>query len=92
MTINEIRCTIQKEAERRGYFVEERKSTSSDSWYFKLYAGTSSLMFRVADHKTKTAVVTLRLDRRLSPNMVKSFVRNRCNDLRDRRLKSILGA
>ena len=92
MNINEIRNIIQKQARTRGYRLEERKSVSTDSWYFKIYHGEDSLLFRVANHKTASSVITLRTDHKISREAVERFVRNRCDELGYRHLNSVLGA
>lgn len=91
MTINEIKNIVKQYTDRKGYVLEERKSVSTGSWYFKIYCGESSLLFRVADHKTKSSVITLRLDHKISRDSVERFVKNRCDELGYRHLKSILG-
>ena len=91
MNINEIRNIIQKQARTRGYRLEERKSVSTDSWYFKIYHGEDSLLFRVANHKTTSSVITLRTDHKISREAVERFARNRCDELGYRHLKSVLG-
>ena len=59
MEINEIKQIIEKHVKRKGYRLEERKSTSTGSWYFKIYSAEVSLLFRVSDHKTKKDNVSL---------------------------------
>lgn len=91
MKINDIRRVIRNEVQKKGYGLEERQSVSTNSWYFKIYSGDTSLMFRVADHRTKTDVITLRVDKNFSTQSVIGFVRNRCQDLSNRRLRMLLG-
>lgn len=92
MTINEVRSIILAGARKKGYYLEERKSVSTGSWYFKLYSGdNTSLLFRVSDHKTKADVITLRIDHKLTRDMVIRFINNRCSDLGARHLKLVLG-
>ena len=80
-TIDTIRNTIRNIVEKRGYVLEERKSGSTDSWYFKIRSGENSLLFRISDHKTKTNVITLRVDHKTSFKNIVSFINNRCDDL-----------
>lgn len=91
MNIHEIKNIINRQVTKRGYRLEERPSTSSNSWYFKIYSSDTDMLFRVSDHKTKSNIVTLRFDKCTSPKNVESFVNNRCQDLSDRRLKKLLG-
>ena len=91
MEINEIKQIIEKHVKRKGYRLEERKSISTGSWYFKIYSAEVSLLFRVSDHKTKKDIITLRLDHKLTREAVIRFTNNRCEDLSYRRLKTLLG-
>ena len=52
MKINEVKQIIEEQIKRKGYRLEERKSASTGSWYFKIYSAEVSLLFRVSDHKT----------------------------------------
>jgi len=91
MSMTEIKRIIRKTAEKRGYRLEERESTSTSSMYFKLYYETTSLLFRVSDHATKANVVTLRTDKKISAKFVENFIDNRCRDLGARRTYALLG-
>lgn len=91
MNIHEIKNIINKQVTKKGYYLEERPSTSSNSWYFKIYSGDSDMLFRVSDHNTRSNIVTLRLDKCTSVKNVESFINNRCQDLSDRTLKKLLG-
>ncbi len=91
MRIDEVKNIIEKKVARKGYRLEERKSATTDSWYFKICSGKASLLFRVADHKTKADVITLRLDHKSTPKSVEGFVENRCRDLGDRVLRNVFG-
>lgn len=89
--IETIRKAVKAAAQRRGYGLEERKSSSTNSWYFKITSGDESLLFRISDHKTETNVITLRLDKKTSYKNIISFIDNRCNDLSTRIIKKALG-
>lgn len=91
MQINEITQIIKKEITKQGYFVEERKSSTTNSWYFKIHDGKYSMLFRVSDHSAKIDVTTLRYDKHMTPVNVKRFAINRCKDFEKRKLKAILG-
>ena len=91
MTYEQVAQIIFKEAKKAGYIVEERKSISTQSVYYKLISGTSSLLFRVSDHNTKSDVITLRIDLKSSNKTAESFVKNRIRDLGYRALKMALG-
>lgn len=87
MNFAEITRIIRKEVAKKGYELEERKSTTTNSWYFKIYSGKVSLMFRLSDHNTAKDVITLRTDKKITPKSVEGFVQNRCRDLSDRKMK-----
>ena len=92
MTMPEIKRIIEQQVSKRGYYLEERPSNTTGSWYFKIYASPEvSLLFRVSDHKTQKDVITLRIDRQPKYNDVVSFVNNRCKDLGYRHTKAVLG-
>ena len=92
MNINEIRKIVSEQVAKMGYAFEDRQSTSSNSWYFKLYATPDiSLLFRVSDHNTNKNVITLRVDHKTSKKDIEGFVYNRCRDLSYRKVKAILG-
>lgn len=91
MNMETVRLIIKKEVQRIGYELEERKSTTSDSWYYKISNGTESLMFRISDHKTKSNVVTFRVDKKTDMVKLLGFIHNRCDGLSKRTLKKALG-
>jgi hypothetical protein len=91
MKMENITNIIEQTVSKKGYKIEERKSISTDSWYFKIYSDQYSLMFRLSDHPTKSDVITLRTDKNLSYKQLVRFVENRCRDLSDRKLKGLLG-
>jgi len=89
--IETIRKEVKRAAEKRGYKLEERQSSSTNSWYFKISACDQSLLFRISDHKTSANVITLRIDKSTSYKNIISFINNRCNDLSVRVIKTALG-
>ena len=91
MKMENVAQIITQEANKKGYKIEERKSVSTDSMYFKIYSDNYSLLFRLSDHPTKSDVITLRVDKNLNYKQIVRFVDNRCRDLSDRKLKSLLG-
>ena len=91
MKINEVKQIIEEQIKRKGYRLEERKSSSTGSWYFKIYSAEVSLLFRVSDHKTKKDIITLRVDHKLTRDAIIRFTNNRCEDLSYRRVKILLG-
>ena len=92
MNINEIKQIVVAQATKLGYKCEDRKSSSTDSWYFKLYASQDvSLLFRVSNHTTQKNIITLRVDKGITRKDVERFVANRCRDLSYRKVKRILG-
>ena len=91
LNVEAIRNIIKQKVAQKGYSLEERKSSSTNSWYFKIISGNYSLLFRVSDHKTGTKVITLRVDKNTNYKTVERFIENRCNDLSSRIVKSVLG-
>lgn len=91
LKVEAIRQIVRQRVAQKGYILEERKSSTTDSWYFKIISGEYSLLFRISDHKTKTNVITLRVDKGTNYKVVERFVDNRCNDLGSRIVKSALG-
>jgi hypothetical protein len=88
----QISQIVFKEARKAGYVVEERQSVSTSSIYFTLKSGKTSLLFRVADHATKSDVITFRVNYRSgSTDIFQKFVKNRIRDLGRRTLKAVLG-
>lgn len=87
----QIAQIIYKEAKKAGYVVEERRSVSTSSVYYTVKYESCSLLFRVADHKTKSNVITFRIDHKSSLQAAENFVKNRMKDLGHRRLKLLLG-
>lgn len=82
---------VFKEAKKAGYVVEERKSVSTTSVYYTVKSDTCSLLFRIADHKAHSNVITFRIDHNNSLANLEKFVKNRIKDLGHRRLKVALG-
>lgn len=82
---------VFKEAKKAGYVVEERKSVTTSSVYYTVKSDTCSLLFRVADHKTRSNVITFRVDYKSTLTNLENFVKNRMKDLGHRRLKLALG-
>lgn len=91
LNIETVTQTVKRIVEKKGYTLEVRKSTSTDSWYYKIYCGEYSLMFRISDHATYKDVITLRLDKVKNQVNLERFINNRCHDLSDRILKEELG-
>lgn len=91
MNSAEITRIIRQEVRKKGYELKERQSVSTTSQYFEIRSGAYSLLFRIADHATHADVITLRVDKKVTPRSVEGFIRNRCRDLSDRKMKGILG-
>lgn len=91
MTQQQVAEIIFREVKRAGYVVTERKSVSTSSVYYTLSNGKCSLFFRVADHRTNSNVITLRLDHKISMQSAEAFVKNRIRDLGYRSVKMVLG-
>lgn len=92
MQYKDVLEIIKREVKRKGYDLIERDSVSTNSHYFKLYSGKTSLMFRISDHNTKSNIITLRIDgKKMNPEHIKNFIINRMSDLGRRHLKDVLG-
>ncbi len=91
MTYQQVANIIFREAKKAGYVVEERKSISTNSVYYKLANNTCSLLFRVSDHNTRSNVITLRIDRKSTDKTAENFIKNRIKDLGYRTVKTVLG-
>jgi len=91
LNMEAIRNMAKQIIKQKGYDFEERKSSSTNSWYFKIKSGDYSLLFRVSDHKTGSNVITLRVDKNTNYKVVERFIGNRCSDLSARVVKSALG-
>lgn len=71
---------------------EEIISVSTKSIYYRIGSGDNTLLFRISDHKTHKRITTFRTDIGKPDNKkLELFVRNRINDLKYRRVKSMLG-
>ena len=71
---------------------EEIISVSTNSIYYKIGSGDNTLLFRISDHKTHKRIATFRTDiGSANSKKLEMFVKNRVNDLKYRRVKSILG-
>ncbi len=91
LTIDEIIKIGQDEVKKHGMVLKERKAVSTDSWYFEIYYGKDEMLIRISDHASKKKIKTLRTDYNFSREGVRRFFKNRCEDLRYRRTKRILG-
>lgn len=93
MQMQEIHRIIEKTVARKGYTLETHKSTSTNSWYYRIHSGDSTLAFRVSDHKVKgkNNIMTLRFDKKNTPKSVENFIISRCEGLSFRRTKELLG-
>ena len=68
------------------------ESKSSNSIYFKIFFGKTSLQFRISDHSTKNDISTLRIDYKSTAKTIINYVRNRIKDTRDRELYDALNS
>ena len=91
MNYEQVSQIVVKEVRKAGYVVVERRSVSTDSVYYTVKSGNFSLLFRVSDHKTKSDVITFRIDHKFSVANFEHFVKNRIKDLGRRQLKAVLG-
>jgi hypothetical protein len=91
LNVEAVRNLVKQKVSQRGYTLEERKSATTSSWYFKISSGEYSLLFRVSDHKTGSKVVTLRVDKNTKFKVAEKFINNRCDDLGARIVKTALG-
>ena len=91
MQMHEIHRIIEKTVAKKGYILETHKSASTNSWYYRIHSGDSTLVFRVSDHKGKNNIMTLRADKKNTPQSIENFINSRCEDLSFRRVKELLG-
>lgn len=91
MNYEQVSQIVAKEVKKAGYVVIERRSVSTDSVYYTVKSGEFSLLFRVSDHKTRSDVITFRIDHKFSVANFEHFVKNRIKDLGHRHLKAVLG-
>lgn len=91
MTNTEARSIILKELSKSGYEYKEINSKSTDSMYYKISSGESSLLFRISDHPTQKDVITFRIDKHKNRENLQKFVKNRISDLSYRVTKTFLG-
>lgn len=91
INIENARLVINRIVTKKGYTIEEHKSATTNSWYFKICCGEESLLFRLSDHQTYKDIITLRIDKVNKQKHLESFVNNRCKDLSDRIIKKNLG-
>lgn len=94
MSINHIKSIIINEIEKSGYVCtsEEKLSKTTKSVYYSLCnQNGTTITFRVSNHSSKKNLITLRFDKKIDEKKVKSFVKNRIEDLQKRNLKKLLG-
>lgn len=72
------------------WHIYSRHSASTNSQYYKLVNGRTSLLFRISDHDTKADVSTLLISKKISEQTIRQYVRNRIKDFRKRSLKALL--
>jgi len=85
--MSEVRRIITSEIKKSGITFKEIESKSTDSVYFKLFYGEADLLFRVSNHKSIKNIITLRIDRKSTPETIKAFTKNRIKDLSYRKMK-----
>ncbi len=91
MDIKQIEQIFNKEVNKRGYKIEKIESKTTNSYYFRLSSGDTSLNIRVSDHKTGRDLTTLRFDKVKNSKSVEGFIKNCCQGLSQRKLKAVLG-
>lgn len=91
LPITEVKRIVKKEIERLGYGCKEIESKSTTSVYYKIYFGEANMIFRIADHRGKQDIITLRIDKKTTPETIKQFAKNRIKDLTWRKTKMTLG-
>ena len=92
MTKNGVRDTIRQELNRAHVDYREIESKETESVYYKLYLGNTSMLFRISDHPTKKDVSTLRFDHKTSEENVRRYTRNRIKDAKSREVKAIFNS
>lgn len=90
MTKNGVRDIIKQELNRAHMDYREIESKETESVYYKLHLGNSSMLFRISDHPTKKDVSTLRYDHKTSEDNVRRYTRNRIKDAKAREVGALL--
>lgn len=90
MTKNGVRDIIKQELNKAHMNYREIESKKTESVYYKLYLGSTSMLFRISNHSTKKDVSTLRFDHRTSEDNVRRYTRNRIKDAKARELGALL--
>lgn len=92
MTNAEARSIITKELSKSGYEYREINSKTTDSMYYRISSGETSLLFRISDHPTQKDVITFRIDKhKNNKDNLQKFIKNRISDLSYRVTKTFLG-
>ena len=92
MTKNGVRDIIKQELNKARMNYREIESKETESVYYKLYLGNTSMLFRISDHSTKKDVSTLRFDHKTSEDNVRRYTRNRIRDAKSREVKAIFNS
>ena len=92
MTKNGVRDIIKQELNRAHMDYREIESKETESVYYKLYLGKTSMLFRISDHPTKKDVSTLRFDHKTSEDNIRRYTRNRVRDAKSREVKAIFNS
>lgn len=91
MKLNHALSIIERELSKSGYEYKRHNSKSSESVYYSLSNGKGiTLLFRVSDHRTRTDVITFRVDHKSTEKLLIAFVKNRVKGLQQRSLDSLL--
>ena len=90
MTKNGVRDIIKQELNRAHMDYREIESKETESVYYKLYLGNTSMLFRISDHPTKKDVSTLRFDHKTSEDNIRRYARNRIKDAKAREVGALL--
>lgn len=90
MTKNGVRDIIKQELNKAKMNYKEIESKETESIYYKIYFGNSSMIFRISDHPTKKDVSTFRFDYKTSAENIRRYARNRINDAKAREVGAVL--
>jgi len=91
MTKNGVRDIIKQELNKARMDYREIESKETESVYYKIYLGNTTMIFRISDHPTGKDISTFRFDHKTSADNIRRYARNRIEDARVREVRAVLG-
>lgn len=90
MTKNGVRDIIKQELNKAKVDYKEIESKETESVYYKIYLGATTMLFRISDHPTKKDVSTFRFDHKTNADNIRRYARNRIKDAKTREVGALL--